>query len=947
MKIFGKKNLLLTILFSASIIFGPGFTTSSNAMTPKILKKGKILYVANTVIVKYKTEAGGVLRKNAALSTEIQSFLPALNVVSVNSTFKQISPSSEGNLKGIMTVEYNSSEDPFLAASKIRKLNGVEWAEPRYVRQALFVPNDTLYSQQYNLPLVNAPQAWDVTKGDTSIIIGIVDTGVDWLHPDLRANMWSKIGYDLGGLNGTPDNNPIEDSVKFGGYHGTFVAGVADAVTDNVTGVAGMAYNCRIMAVKASRSDMRDSYNTPYIYYGFEGIKYAVDHGAKVINCSWGGYGFSQLEQDVINYAVNNGAVVVAAAGNDNSSDPLYPAGYNGVLSVAATDQNDVKSYFSNYGPTIDVTAPGQNLVSTWQPAPHYYYNGAGTSFASPLVAGLAALVISKFPDYKPLQIEEQIRVNCDNIDSHNAAFQYQLGSGRIDAYKAVTETNSESVRATSVVFSDDQPGDNGDGAFQPGETISVGVKFMNYLNPLNGLTATLVSNNPYSTVDNGTFQISNLGTLDSTDNYSSKFTFALSKTMPNNAELDFILKYSDGTYSDFQLISTIGNQSYATQSGNNIALTLTSKGVLGFNDFPNNLDGSGFRYLGGDNLLFEGALMFGTSASTIEDVARGAGTNSGQDTSFSTIQNLKIAIPGTNADQQGTAIFNDNGAGANKLGIITRQISYSWSGDPYKNFIILKYRFANNSSKVISNFYAGLFFDWDMVESSGDNDTTAYDNTGNLAYVYHIGGNPNTWIGTALVSDNNYGYWGIENGGTDGGFQIYDGFSDTEKWQALSSGIGKAKAGPGDISEVTSGGPYTIQPGDTLDVAFAIAAGANIQDLRNSIATARFQYNRLITDVRSESGSAPLGFGLEQNYPNPFNPSTIINYSIPKSEHVVIKVYDIMGNVVSTLVDENKPAGHYNISFSTAGMKLASGVYFYRIAAGDFTATKKLLLLK
>ncbi len=945
MKIFSKKIFLLTIILSASIIFGPGFINSSNTSVPKILKKGKILYVANTVIVKYKTETGGVLRKTATLSAEIQNMLPALSVVSVNSTFSPQSQSPAGSLNGIMTVEYNSSEDPFIAASKIGKLNGVEWAEPRYVRQALFEPNDTLYSKQYNLPLVKAPEAWDITKGDTNIIIGIVDTGVDWLHPDLRANMWYKIGYDLGGLNGTPDNNPIEDTG--GGYHGTFVAGVADAVTNNVTGVAGMAYNCRIMAVKASRSDMRDNYGTPYIYYGFEGIKYAVDHGAKVINCSWGGYGFSQLEQDVINYAVNNGAVVVAAAGNDDSSDPLYPAAYKGVLSVAATDRNDVRSNFSNYGPTIDVTAPGQNLVSTWQPAPHYYFGGAGTSFASPLVAGLAALVISKFPDYNPMQIEEQIRVNCDNIDAQNDTLQYQLGGGRINAYKAVTETNSESVRATSVVFSDDQPGDNGDGAFQPGETISVGVKFMNYLNPLSSLTATLVNNNPYSTVDNGTFRISNLATLDSTDNYSSKFTFTLSKTMPPNAELDFILKYNDGTYSDFQLINTIGNQSYATQSGNNITLTLTSKGALGFNDFPNNLDGSGFRYLGGDNLLFEGALMFGTSVSTLEDVARGAGTTSGQDTSFVPVQNLRIAIPGANADQQGTSIFSDDGAGANKLGITTKQISYSWSGDPYKNFIILKYRFANKSSKAISGFYAGLFFDWDMVESSGNNDTTAYDNNGNLAYVYHIGGNPNTWVATALISDANYGYWGITNDGSDGGFQIYDGFSDTEKWEDLSSGIGKAQAGPGDISEVTSGGPYAIQPGDTLDVAFAVAAGANLQDLRNTIATARFQYNRLVTDVQSENGSTPLSFELGQNYPNPFNPSTTIKYTIPKAEHVVIKVYDILGNEISTLVDENKSAGRYTVTFSASGAKMASGVYFYRITAGDFTATKKLLLLK
>ena len=171
------------------------------------------------------------------------------------------------------------------------------------------------------------------------------------------------------------------------------------------------------------------------------------------------------------------GALVVAAAGNSGTNNNQYPSAYDNVLSVASTTQSDTKSSFSTYGTSVDVSAPGSEIYSTYQD--NTYETLSGTSMASPLTAGLAALVWSVFPSYTPLQIGEQIRVNSDDIDALNPSFAQLIGRGRINAYNAVTNTNSISVRATDVEFSDEAPGGNGDGVFLSGETITIRVRFI------------------------------------------------------------------------------------------------------------------------------------------------------------------------------------------------------------------------------------------------------------------------------------------------------------------------------------------------------------------------------------------------------------------------------------------------------------------------------------
>lgn len=929
---------------------------SQTSLEKRIIQKEEQSYLSNTILIKFRNVSGINDLNDGLMKERLAKLLNGVGLISSQRLFLSNDKFLESGINRIMLVNYSSEIDPQILASKIRGRKDVEWAEPKYVHTLDFMPDDPLYSSQYAMQKVKAQEAWDVTTGDTAVVIAIIDTGVDWDHPDLSQNIWMNLGeipnngidddnngyvddirgWDFGGLDGTPDNNPMEDRPD----HGTHVAGDASAVTNNSIGVASLGFKSKIMCVKTSQDNFRNISNLPYVVFGYEGIKYAADNGADIINCSWGGGGFSIFEQEVINYAASLGALVVAAAGNNNSSSSHYPSAYKNVLSVAATNETDTKASFSNYGSWVDVSAPGTNINSTWQN--DTYTSGNGTSFSSPITAGLAALVKSRFPSFTPNQIAEQIRVNCDDINSINSNYVNLLGKGRINAFYSVSKSNSISVRAVDVKFSDEQPGGNGDGVFLGGEIVTVKCSFVNFLNPTSSLVINLESKNSYSTVLNGNFVAGSKAMLESFDNFSNAFSFEIGNDVPPNTKLFFNLIFSDGDYEDFQVIEVLVNQTYQTQTGNNVALTITSKGTLAFNDYPNNTQGDGFAYLGGPNHLFEGALILANSSSQVSDCARDA-TGSSQSSDFTTIQPFTLLLPGNIADVEGSTIFSDDTPKSTKIGIETKLNSYSFSSTQDQNYILLTYALTNTSSAVINNLYAGLFFDWDIID--GSDDFTTYDAVGNFGYAYHVVGDPTTWVASAVVSSPSSGYWAINNAGDDGGFGIYDGFTDAEKWQTLSSGIGKLSAGTGDVSYVLSDGPHSIQPNETVRIAFSIAAGSNIEDLRTAIANSRLKYPQIPTSVQENENEVPKEFYLSQNYPNPFNPSTSISWETPVSGHQTLSIFDVLGNCVKTIFNEFNPAGKYSINLNLE--ELTSGVYFYQLRAGNFIKTKKMVLLR
>lgn len=320
-------------------------------------------------------------------------------------------------------------------------LNFVEYAEKVPLDKKCLTPNDPSYGSQWGLSIIGASTAWNYFSSGSNIIIAIVDDAVERTHPDLSPNLWVNDDPAGGGDNdgngyvddtngwdvGSNDNNPNPPNSSYD--HGTHVAGISSARSNNSVGVASIGFSCKLMCIKATTTPTA-------ITNGYDGIVYAAANGAHVINMSWGGPTFTTTGQNVVNYAWDQGCILVAAAGNDNVSSQFYPAAYTNVISVASTSNSDAKSSFSNYGSWIDISAPGSNIYSTTVGAT--YGNKSGTSMASPMVAGLVGLMKSLNPGMTRTDLINCLYTTATNINAQNPGYIGQLGAGRINAANAM-----------------------------------------------------------------------------------------------------------------------------------------------------------------------------------------------------------------------------------------------------------------------------------------------------------------------------------------------------------------------------------------------------------------------------------------------------------------------------------------------------------------------------
>ena len=289
------------------------------------------------------------------------------------------------------------------------------------------IPNDPRYPEQYGPVRIKGPQAWDFSKGDPSVVISVIDTGVFCGHEDLSGKCVP--GFDF-------VNNDADPNDDHG--HGTHVAGIAAAVTDNGIGVAGMCWFCAVQPVKVLNSGGSGTWEAVAL-----GIVFAADNGGDVINMSLGGSGFSQVVQDAVVYAEGRGVMIFAAAGNTGGTPILYPARYPEVIAVAATDSLDNRASFSSYGPEVELAAPG---VANLSSVPTYicslcdpsgYRSLSGTSMATPHAAGVGALLLSFRPELTNIQAREVLQLTA--VDKGNAGRDEFYGFGLVDAYAALT----------------------------------------------------------------------------------------------------------------------------------------------------------------------------------------------------------------------------------------------------------------------------------------------------------------------------------------------------------------------------------------------------------------------------------------------------------------------------------------------------------------------------
>lgn len=391
--------------FIEPIIYHPDVSVVLSVAVHVVEAEPEKGFVPNEIIVGFEHISSQILLDIEEAGGDVLELIPSLNAVRVSVP--------------------SSMENAFITAMKNKP--GVRYVERNVIFKAVHTPNDPYWGDQWGMGIIQADLAWDIYKGSTSVIVAIIDTGIEYTHDDLSGR-YVALGYDW--VNN--DNDPMDDN-----GHGTHCAGIAAAVMDNGIGVAGVA-QVSLMAEKvlgAGGSGTADDVA--------QGIVHAADAGAEVISISLGGYIPSKVLKDACQYAWNTGCILVGAAGNDNIQSRHYPAAYDTVIAVSATDWYDGKASYSNYGNWIELSAPGGDgadlhdwILSTY--LDNWYAWAYGTSMAAPHVSGLAALVWSYESSLTNQELREHLRNTADDLG--DAGKDKYYGYGRINAYRALDE---------------------------------------------------------------------------------------------------------------------------------------------------------------------------------------------------------------------------------------------------------------------------------------------------------------------------------------------------------------------------------------------------------------------------------------------------------------------------------------------------------------------------
>ncbi len=448
-----------------------------------------------------------------------------------------------GEIENIRVRRIKVPEDALEQVKKALSNNpNIQFVEENFIAEAGYVPNDERYPSQWHLPMIAAPDGWDYTTGSQSVPIAIIDSGVDPTHPDLAGNLIA--GYNFLGNN--TDTQDIQG-------HGTAVAGSAAAMTDNITGVAGVAWNSPIMPLVVVNTDGSATY-----YDIAQAINYAADQGVRIMNISLGGSSSSSTLQNAVNYAWNKGAVIIAAASNYSTDTPYYPAACANVVAASATTSSDTFASFSNYGTWVDISAPGASILTTSRGGG--YGSWSGTSFSSPITAGVAALILSANPSLTNAQVVDILTQNADDLGS--TGFDKYFGYGRVNAFQsilaALAAVPDEDTIDPSVEITSPQDGTSVNGSL----TVSV------------------------STVDEGGVDRVELyvdGTLLSSDT-ASPYTFAWDTYAYANSDHELMAKAYDTAGNEGRssvTTVTVANESDDDTQAPLVAITSVQDGAL------------------------------------------------------------------------------------------------------------------------------------------------------------------------------------------------------------------------------------------------------------------------------------------------------------------------------------------------------------------------------
>lgn len=734
------------------------------------------------------------------------------------------------------SADYNAME----MSNKYYEDGFVNYSEPSlYVTNVLCdTVNDPFYPQQWSLKNVgnNVPtnppnviadvdmdvdSAWNITKGDSNLVIAICDTGVDTTHPDLRR----VFGYDFA----NDDGNPNDD-----GNHGTACAGIVAAIGNNNLGVTGVAYQCKIMPIKILNS----AGSIPGYHIAVFGIVWAYQHGASVISCSWGFTGgASSLLYNAVNDAARNGrngkgTVLCFASGNEDTSPMRFPAITDAEMMVVGglapcnkrkspSDGCSSETWGASFGPTLDIVAPCVKIYTTDRvgsagySTTDYYNSFNGTSSATPNTAGVCALLISAFPNKTRKEIEAAISISAEKVGAYSYTtpkeygnWNNEMGYGRINARLALAYLAGTVDMVKPVIYHDNPSVSSNDSTAR---LITAIIKD-------NSKIAT-GANQPrlYYRVNGGSFSFLNASTI-AADTF--KFTIPL------------------------QTVGTTIDYYFAAQDTVAIPnMNTLPAGGSGVNPPGTTAPATFFSYRVGKYKFISSttAPKICLNNSLIYDTITISGV-------IGNVTDVDVRINISNRDDQDVDLFLLRAVGQSEL-----TTDNGSSGDSYVNTV----------------------FD-DEAATSITGGTVPF--TGRFR--------PETPL------------------------TVFDGQTVNGQWILRYTD----DAATGFNSSLDSW---------TLEITYDLPVGIH------------------------QTLTVPSVYSLSQNYPNPFNPATVISYGLPKNSHVNLTLFDVTGKEVSVLVNELQQAGMYDYTLSLNSLSLSSGVYFYKLTAGEFTAVKKMILIK
>ena len=410
------------------------------------------------------------IQTDSRMTNEFTALHKHFGAYSIVKAFPDSSDIQQTPLALIYLARFPQNTDIPALAEQYKRNPLVDDAQPNYLRHTLvehpdndgaepIIPNDPKYEELWSLEITHMPEAWAIEKGSPDVVIAIVDMGIDYNHEDLKSKVWINRG-EIPDNGIDDDNNGYVDDVRGwdfsdaptlpgrGDYterdndpmdetgHGTHVAGIAGAEVNNGIGVAGVAWNCKLMALRAGfpvaggGTFLQDDDVSAAIVY-------AADNGATSINMSWGDIFNAFIIRDALNYAYNKGCVLVAATGNSTKRRVIYPAALRNVIAVAASDQNGEIAFWSNASATVDIAAPGNSILSTH--INNNYRRLTGTSMAAPQIAGVAALMRSKRPELSNEEIRQLMVATAIHLPNSPKA----VDSGQVHAAKALTASAS------------------------------------------------------------------------------------------------------------------------------------------------------------------------------------------------------------------------------------------------------------------------------------------------------------------------------------------------------------------------------------------------------------------------------------------------------------------------------------------------------------------------